>query len=354
MHFLPQQPDPEWTSLSFGDEPEAIAARHIFPLLEPARSLVGQGGKRWRPMLLVLCARAASSDKEKDEVQEAAYRLAPLVELVHTASLIHDDIEDRSDTRRGKPAAHIAYGTDTALNAGSWLYFEASVCIGQLGCSAQLKNSLFSAYLLELRRLHLGQAMDIAWHKNRGLFPSPAEYNAMVQNKTGALASLAAKIGTLIAGADDQTVLRAGKAASEIGTGFQIIDDVVNLTTGNLGKKRGDDIAEGKKSLPVLLFAEKNKNEAEKIALLRSCLEQSAQEGVESCAVEKAIGLLEQDGCIEAARKKGAAWIESGCSSFLNLFGSTCADAQLIGELFDSFISENGTGGMQCSKTAKS
>ena len=126
--------------------------------------------------------------------EEQVYSLTPLVEFVHTASLIHDDIEDNSDLRRGKPAAYITYGMDTALNAGSWLYFEAPVCINSLEISAEKKLQLYQVYTNELRKLHLGQAMDIFWHRNPEIFPSDDEYLAMVKSKTGTLASLAAII----------------------------------------------------------------------------------------------------------------------------------------------------------------
>ena len=167
-NFLPLEANSEWKKFSFGNE--NIDSKHIFPLIETTRSLVDLGGKRWRPLLLVLCARACANDKEKS--QEAAYLLAPLVEFVHTASLIHDDIEDSSPVRRGKPAAYITYGIDTAINAGSWLYFEAPLCIEKLNCSIELKNRLYSNYLMELRRLHLGQAMGIAWHRDNTKVPS--------------------------------------------------------------------------------------------------------------------------------------------------------------------------------------
>ena len=222
-NFLPLEANSEWKKFSFGNE--NIDSKHIFPLIETTRSLVDLGGKRWRPLLLVLCARACAKNKEKS--QEAAYLLAPLVEFVHTASLIHDDIEDSSPVRRGKPAAYITYGIDTAINAGSWLYFEAPLCIEKLDCSIELKNRLYSNYLMELRRLHLGQAMDIAWHRDNTKVPSVQEYLKMVKGKTGTLASLAAKTGTLASNADEETVKKAGIIASEIGAGFQILQQEI-------------------------------------------------------------------------------------------------------------------------------
>lgn len=333
-NFLPLEANSEWKKFSFGNE--NIDSKHIFPLIETTRSLVDLGGKRWRPLLLVLCARACAKDKEKS--QEAAYLLAPLVEFVHTASLIHDDIEDSSPVRRGKPAAYITYGIDTAINAGSWLYFEAPLCIEKLNCSIELKNRLYSNYLMELRRLHLGQAMDIAWHRDNTKVPSVQEYLKMVKGKTGTLASLAAKTGTLASNADEETVKKAGIIASEIGAGFQIIDDVINLTTGNPGKKRGDDIVEGKKSLPVLTFFEQNKKNPQKIQELSQCFIQASKEGIESPAVEKAITLMEQNSSIEIAKKKGIELIFNGGNSFIKLFGKDNEDAILIKELFISMI----------------
>ena len=102
------------------DIPEFAAEQNPIALLSaPCASLVSGGGKRWRPLLAVLAYRLAGGNG--DDI----YTLAPLIEGIHTASLIHDDIEDNSELRRGKPAAHVAYGLDSALNSGSWLYFRA-------------------------------------------------------------------------------------------------------------------------------------------------------------------------------------------------------------------------------------
>lgn len=336
--YLPTHSNLIWQKNSFGVLPKSIKEEHITPLLETTSSLVSLGGKRWRPLLLVLCARASSAEDKKTESESFAYKLSTLVEFVHTASLIHDDIEDKSESRRGKPAAYITYGIDTAINAGSWLYFQSSVCINNLCCNNELKLRLYSTYAEELRRLHLGQAMDIKWHNDNTKDPFIDEYIAMVQNKTGTLASLAAKIGTLASGADESTVSQSGIIASQIGAGFQIIDDVINLTTGNPGKKRGDDIVEGKKSLPVLLFIKKNKNNKNKIFELHECFKIANKEGINSQAVEKAICMLHECNAIEDARCKGIEYINNGAKNFLKLFGEENKDALLIKELFISMI----------------
>lgn len=336
--FLPKEADNLWQKNSFGSLPESVKSSHMTPLLEPTRSLVDLGGKRWRPLFLVLCAQAASSSEKKDEATETAFSLAPLVEFVHTASLIHDDIEDSSESRRGQPAAYLTYGTDTAINAGSWLYFQAGTCIKSLKCPDELKIRLYEIYLEELRRLHLGQAMDIAWHKDNDKFPLPEEYIAMVKNKTGTLASLAGKIGCLAANADEQTVTKCGQIASEIGAGFQIIDDVINLTTGNPGKKRGDDIVEGKKSLITLIFANDNKNNPQKIKQLQEYFVQAAKEGIESSAVENAISLLNESDSISKAKAEGIKYINGSCEKIMDLFAANKKESELICNLFKKMI----------------
>lgn len=341
---LPMLPDKNWNIASFGQLSPVVGNIHITPLISPTRSLVSLGGKRWRPLLLVLCAQAEleaqnSGTKESDKAaEENAYHLTPLVEFVHTASLIHDDIEDSSDMRRGAPAAHITYGIDTALNAGSWLYFEAPVCIDTSSCSVQLKEKLYATYAKELRRLHLGQAMDIAWHRANNARPTADEYLAMVRCKTGTLASLAAKIGVLCAGGTAEVADTTARIAADIGAGFQIIDDVINLTSGNPGKKRGDDIVEGKKSLPVLMFIEKYAGDEHKISELTDCFKQAHDEGIDSPAVERAISVLDGSGVIGIAKEKGISLITSGCTELKKLFGSDNTAVQKINTLFTAMI----------------
>ncbi len=317
-----------WKENTFGKLDDCVTEKHIRNLTEPTKNLVSLGGKRWRPLLLVLCSELAGKGKIDP------YEITPLVEFAHTASLIHDDIEDAADTRRGKPAAHITYGLDTALNAGSWLYFQGATCIKSLATDDGTKITFYELFLEELRRLHLGQAMDILWHRNPKMIPTKEEYTAMVRNKTGTLARLSVKAGILAGGATREQADKAGKIAEDIGTGFQIIDDVINLTTGNPGKKRGDDIVEGKKSLPVLLHLEKKPSDTERLA---SLFEKARAEGIESEAVEEAIAILEKSGAIEEAKAIGNKLIEEKSRELASLFGKAeSKEAALILELFSA------------------
>lgn len=333
--YLPEKVSDEWKTLSFGPIDSCINEKHISNLLEPCRNLVQLGGKRWRPLLLVLCAEMANKEipgNEKSVRLENAYNLTPLVEFAHTASLIHDDIEDSSDMRRGRPATHITYGMDVALNAGSWLYFQATTCIKTLKVSEKEKLEFYELFLEELRRLHLGQAMDIFWHRNPEIIPSEDEYKAMVRNKTGTLARLAVELGILAGGADIKTAERAGKIAEDIGTGFQILDDVTNLTKGNPGKKRGDDVVEGKKSLPVIYHLESNPNDKERLSELFS---RAKRDGIDSPAVEEVIEIISSSGAIEKARKTGDKVISEKTTGLASLFTDNhCQAGNLIIDLF--------------------
>ena len=316
---LPEEINSSWRKNSFGDIPDEVKDVYMHCLTEPCRNLMNLGGKRWRPLLLVLCAESARTMHAGRALlsPEDTYLLTPLVEFVHTASLIHDDIEDSSDTRRGKPAAYKTYGLDTALNAASWLYFEAPACIDMLDIPHDVKQKLYALYAKEVRTLHLGQAMDIHWHRKNDLFPSVEEYTAMVKNKTGTLASLAAQAGILAGGGTDDEAERAGRIAAEIGEGFQELDDVQNLTTGNPGKKRGDDIAEGKKSLPVLLHIKEYPADSQIIA---SYFAQAHEEGIESPAVEQCIGLLTKSGSVGRAFAHGKKLVEEKSRELADMY----------------------------------
>lgn len=326
---LPESTNENWIHESFGDLDNNITSSHIQNLIEPNQKLMELGGKRWRPLLLVLCYQMAKKVDETNALsEEQVYSLTPLVEFVHTASLIHDDIEDNSDLRRGKPAAYITYGMDTALNAGSWLYFEAPVCINSLEISVEKKLQLYQVYTNELRKLHLGQAMDIFWHRNPEIFPSDNEYLAMVKSKTGTLASLAAIIGCTAGGFSIDEAQKFGEIAANIGIGFQIIDDVINLTTGNVGKKRGDDIVERKKSLPVLIHAQRFPEDKKLIA---KYMDDASKNGINCDSVEACIKLLQKSECINDAAKLGTKLIKENCKLF---------NSDSITQLFLSMIPE--------------
>ena len=167
--------------------------------------------------------------------------------------------------------------------------------------------------------------------------PSREEYEAMVRCKTGTLACLAAKTGSLIAGASKEESDKLGATAADIGVGFQVLDDVINLSTGNPGKKRGDDIVEGKKSLPVIIHLGEHPEDLEKI---KGYFTEARKNGIDSPAVESCIKLLTESGAVNKAKLYSAELIEKSLSSIEKAYTGSEASA-LIAELFRSMLKKN-------------
>jgi len=316
--WLPESPEAAWTEDVFPGL--KIGAESLEALLASAKDILSRGGKRWRPLLMTLVCESLGGG-------DASLPLAPLVEFCHNASLIHDDIEDNSDERRGKPALHLMYGVDTAINSGCFLYFLPLACIESWAAEraespalAENKSRIYRLWAEYMRKLHLGQAMDISWHRIFSLVPSLEEYYAMCGLKTGCLARFAAVLGVYAAGAAgakitalDAAAEQLGQAAEQLGVGFQIIDDIKNLTTGIPGKKRGDDVVEGKKSLPVLLYLHRYPEKAD--AVYR-CFSAARANGAGAPEVEELIRTLKTAGVLDEAEEKAHACIERARNVF--------------------------------------
>ncbi|MDR1617780.1 MAG: polyprenyl synthetase family protein [Treponema sp.] len=322
---LPEYPDPSWTAQVFLSTP-SVSPELVKSLTGPGRDLIHRGGKRWRPLLMTLVCESLGGGN-------AALPLVPLVEFCHNASLIHDDIEDGSGERRGGPAVHLIHGLDTALNGGCFLYFLALHCIDSWAAPEELKNQVYSLWAVQMRRLHLGQAMDIRWHRDPSSLPGIDEYLAMTALKTGSLARLAACLGVITAMPALSTAFASpdvhdedkesyrfaevveklssgfGDAAEKLGIGFQILDDVKNLSTGNPGKERGDDVVEGKKSLPVLLYLHRK---PERRDLVLRCFSAAKAGGAGVPEVKELVEALETEGVLQEAASRGHELIREG------------------------------------------
>jgi octaprenyl-diphosphate synthase len=329
---LPENPGPSWADSVFAIPDRPVSPELLKSLTAPGWDLLRRGGKRWRPLLMSLVCESLGGG-------DAALPLVPLVEFPHNASLIHDDIEDNSDERRGEPAVHIRYGVDAAINGGCFLYFLPLAWVDLWDAPAERKEKVYRVWGEYMRRLHLGQAMDIAWHRDFSSLPALEEYDLMCRLKTGCLAGLAAILGVYAAlGAvgdpsgepvgkpagdpagrvalykeEGALVRAAGGAAEKLGVGFQILDDVKNLSTGNQGKKRGDDIVEGKKSLPVLLYLHRRRDRREFVV---RCFAAARAGGTGAGEVEELIGELDSAGVLEEAKARGLSLIEEARKGF--------------------------------------
>jgi len=314
--WLPENPDPAWAGKVFPDLGQNVGGELLRILAAPGRDILSRGGKRWRPLLMTLVCEALGGG-------DAALPLAPLVEFCHNASLIHDDIEDNSDERRGKPSVHLVHGVDAAINSGSFLYFLPLACIDSWPQAGDCRADVYALWAAHLRKLHLGQAIDIHWHRKFDIVPSVDEYLAMCGLKTGCLARFAAELGIFAASslktshggtaAQLSDAAHLGDAAEKLGIGFQILDDVKNLTIGVPGKKRGDDIVEGKKSLPVLLFLRRYPEKAE---MARRCFTAARTNGVNAPETEELIRALADCGVIKEAEERGKALIAEARAVF--------------------------------------
>ncbi len=261
---------------------------------EPVWDFLDRGGKRWRPALFLLLTEALRGDINK------VLDFVALIELVHNGTIIIDDIEDNSSIRRGKPCLHKIYGEDIAINAGNALYFIPLKIIINSDFDISIKEKAFEIYSQEMINLHFGQSMDIFWHKGKKKEITEKQYLQMVSLKTGTLARLSARLAALLSGKDEDTQEILGKMAETIGIGFQIQDDILDMTAKErekFGKAFGNDITEGKRSLMVIRVLEIG-DEKDKKRLLKILDSHTKDKDM----IKEAIGILEKYNAVNYAK----------------------------------------------------
>jgi geranylgeranyl diphosphate synthase type I len=214
----------------------------------------GKQGKRIRPLILLIVTAAANARWEK------ALPAAIAVELVHNFSLIHDDIEDNSPYRRGKPSIWKIWGIPQALNTGDAMFALANMAIHDLSESIPLDQTLKASHILITTcfKLTQGQYLDISYEKRP--YIEFDEYWNMIAHKTAALISACTELGALIAGVDDSTGAHYRQFGYELGIAYQIQDDILGIwgQAAQTGKSTDSDLVEGKKSLPILFGLKHN------------------------------------------------------------------------------------------------
>jgi octaprenyl-diphosphate synthase len=237
------------------------------PLLSAALTHVTrQAGKLMRPTLLLLCAREAG------QVTEAALHAAAGLELLHTATLVHDDVVDESDMRRGQPSVNARFGNKAAVLVGDFITSTAlqeihsTGSIEAVGCTAWLGQQLADGELLQLNATQLTTFDE-------------AHYYDVIDRKTAALFATCARLGALLGGADAAAVERLARFGQLVGRCFQMRDDLFDFDpTLDAGKPKGNDMQEGKLTLPVL-FALRHADEQHRhLALKVRALEASPQD----------------------------------------------------------------------------
>lgn len=214
---------------------------HVVLINQVANYIISGGGKRLRPMLLVLSARA------NGYTGDAHIPLAAVIEFIHTATLLHDDVVDESDTRRGQQSAHAVWGNAATVLVGDFLYSR----------SFQLMVALDSMRIMDIladttNTISEGEVQQLLNMGNPEI--SQESYLEVIENKTAKLFEAACRLGAVLAGREDGIEAVMARFGNRLGCAFQVADDVMDYDGDGdkMGKNIGDDLAEGKPTLPLI------------------------------------------------------------------------------------------------------
>ncbi len=249
--------------------------------------IVSGGGKRLRPLLAVLSARALGYEGDKHT------KAAAFIEFIHTATLLHDDVVDESDLRRGKATANAAFGNAASVLVGDYIYTRSFQMMTQLGSLRIL--DLMSEAVNVIAEGEVQQLMNCN-------DPDTTEENYMqvIYSKTARLFESATQVGAILAAASPEIEEAFKNYGCYLGTAFQLIDDVMDYTSDGkeMGKNVGDDLAEGKPTLPLLYAMQKGT--PEQTALIREAIEKA--NGMDH--LDEILSIMQQTGSLEYTRAK--------------------------------------------------
>lgn len=278
-----------------------------------AQYLQGNGGKRLRPMLLLVACRLF----QEPSIQ--AIQLGAVVELIHTATLVHDDVIDEADTRRGKPSANILWGNHTSVLAGDWLYMQAfQIALRQrrfdvLELLITLTQQMVDGELLQLERIGKLEVTE-------------ADSMELIDRKTASLFSACTKLGAIAGGADEREQTLLGEFGWNLGMAFQMVDDILDFTSREavLGKPVGNDLREGKLTLPLIYALETAS--AEERAQVDSVLRTRAYD---ETPFSEILRIVNRHGGIERTRRR-ADEFTGKARTLLEVFPESAAQRALL------------------------
>ena len=318
---LPRQPDHNQALrlISTRDQPQHLdgvsVEQYARTLISPIRDICDRGGKAWRSYAAITCCDIVGGDS-RDFVRWLA-----LPELIHVGSLIIDDVQDRSSTRRGGPTAHRLHGEAQAINSGTAAYFLADTLLASDRLSAEEQLQIYGLFFGAMRAGHAGQALDID-----GLVAAVAEIIteredpksleqrvlAIHRLKTGAPAGYLARMGAIAGGGTTKQIEALGHYFEELGLAFQIIDDVLDMRGyghDHSLMRRADDIRCGKVTLPIAKALVRMEHQERR--WLHDVL---AQEARDEATTQAVIGRLEELGAIEACVEHASELVERAWS----------------------------------------
>ena len=262
-------------------------------LQEASIYLTKAGGKMLRPSLSLITAEAVGGQKD------SALKAGSAIELIHTFSLIHDDIMDQDDMRRGMPSVHKVWGDDVAILAGDTLFSKAFETIinsnQELASPAQINHAL-STVADACVKICEGQALDMGFEDRFDVTEN--EYMEMIFKKTGALIAAATKVGAIMGGASDEVIDAMYEYGRLIGLAFQIQDDYLDIASDEetLGKPIGSDIGKGKMTIIAINGLASAGEDSEKLLEILKDTDNSQED------IDLAIEILTKCGAIDYAR----------------------------------------------------
>ena len=251
-----------------------------------AEYIINAGGKRIRPVLVILMAKAHGY------AGTAHHELAAIVEFIHTATLLHDDVVDESALRRGRATANALFGNAASVLVGDFLYsrsFQMMVDLKNMRVMqilADATNVIAEGEVLQLLNMHDPDVTE-------------ERYLQVIRSKTAKLFEAATELGSLVAGVSETEIAAASEYGRSLGTAFQLIDDVLDYSgnAAEIGKNVGDDLREGKPTLP-LIYLMKNGTEVER-ELVRHCIQHG-----DSAQFDQILHAITHSGALDYARAK--------------------------------------------------
>jgi len=256
-------------------------ASHVVLINQLSQHIILSGGKRLRPMLVLLTAKCCDYSGDDDAL------LAAVIEFIHTATLLHDDVVDDSEMRRGQETASNIWGNEAAVLVGDYLYsraFQMMVRAQSMRIMDLLSNATNTIAQGEVLQLLNVNDPDTSEEK----------YHEVIYGKTACLFEAATRIGAILGNSDAQTEDAMANFGKHLGTAFQLIDDALDYSADSdeLGKNVGDDLAEGKPTLPLIYAMQKGTDD--QAALIRNAIKQGGIEHIEEITqIIKSTGALE-------------------------------------------------------------
>jgi octaprenyl-diphosphate synthase len=290
----------------------AQSASNVEVITDIAQYLIAGGGKRIRPLLLLLSAKALGC------TSHSRIRLGAVVEMLHTATLVHDDIIDEADTRRGRPSSNTTWGNSKCVLAGDWLYMQS------FATALEERNFRVLDLLISLtQQMVEGELLQI---EKLGHLINEEEYFDLIFRKTACLFKVSMQLGAAIVCADDQVESQLGEYGRNLGLAFQIVDDVLDLTAAEdvLGKPVASDLREGKATLAVIHALERGTG-ADREAI-RTVL---ADRSFEKVSHAEILEILQRHGSIDYAMDTACAYAEAARLSLTDLPDSEAKRALL-------------------------